>query len=194
MTIVPNVSIPGTSQSEGSKMTKSERTELCALTRQREKLAKTAAAERAAELLADFEAQLARIYHFDDEPIWQASHEIARKALENTNAAIAARCEELGIPEEFAPALAMGWRGRNENSVKSRRDELRKVAVTHIAAMQKSAHTKIETHSVQLQSEIVANGLTSEVAKSFLERMPAIASLMPPLDAQALLNTAITRG
>ena len=54
-------------------MTRTERTELGRLIRQRERVMKTAAAQRAAELRADFERQLAAEYQFDDDEVWKAA-------------------------------------------------------------------------------------------------------------------------
>ena len=50
-------------------MTKGERTELLSLVRKREKVMKQAATARSADLLADYEAQSAKIYHWDDDKI-----------------------------------------------------------------------------------------------------------------------------
>ena len=56
--VVNNLAVPA-----AGRMTKSERTDLGALIRRREKLMKTKAKQRVLELLADFEKQLARIIH-----------------------------------------------------------------------------------------------------------------------------------
>ena len=56
-----------------SAMTKGDRADLARLTRQRERLLKTAASQRAAELLADFERHLGTVYSFDDDETWKAA-------------------------------------------------------------------------------------------------------------------------
>lgn len=58
-----------------------------------------------------------------------------------------------------------------------------------IDAMKREARTRIETHSVHLQEQIVSASLTTEAARSFLEQMPAVPALMPNLDAKALIGT-----
>ena len=58
-------------------MNKGERAYLCTLVRKQEKLAKTAAAQRAAELRADFEAQLSAIYSYDQDQVWKQAHAAA---------------------------------------------------------------------------------------------------------------------
>ena len=40
----------------------------------------------------------------------------------------------------------------------------------------------IEMQAVELQSQVIANGLTSDAARAFLDNMPAVETLMPPLE------------
>jgi hypothetical protein len=163
-------------------MTKGEREDLQRLIRHRERVLKSAAAQRSAELMADFEQQLASEYSYDQDETWKRAVEEADRAVEQAKALIAARCEELGIPAKFAPGLHLSWHGRGENAVRERRAELRAVAKTRIAAIEKEAGLKIELHSIELQTQIIQQGLTSEAARSFLESLPAIEVLMPPLE------------
>jgi hypothetical protein len=176
-------------QNPGNRMSKGERTDLCALVRRREKFEKTAAAQRTAELLADFERQLASIYSYDTDETWRAAHAEAKKVIAEAEVTIAARCRELGIPEEFQPGLSFGWHGRGENASKDRRAELRKVAETRLDVMEKSAKTQIERKSIEMQEHIVRDRITSEAAQVLLARLPAIESLMPPLDARLFLES-----
>ena len=64
-------------------MTRRERDDLAKLVRQRERLMKTLAAQRSAELMADVEAQLARIYDFDEDEVWAAATEAADSTAES---------------------------------------------------------------------------------------------------------------
>jgi hypothetical protein len=170
-------------------MTARERHDLCALIRRREKLSKTEAAQRAAELLADFEQQLGAIHSYDNDETWEAADAAAEEAVRQANRVIAARSVELGIPKEFAPSVGMGWSSRGQNASAARRTELRRMAMTRISAMEKEARTRIEQHSVRLQGQIVSASLTTEAAKVFLEQMPAAPALMPALDARKLLES-----
>src|ERR1019366_7580563 len=145
-------------------MTVRERSELCSLVRQRERLHKTQAKQRSAELLADFEHQLGSIYEWDQDATWKAAAEAAQQAVNHASAAIADRCKQLGNPKEFAPGVSFGWYGRGQNAMKARREELRRMAVTRIAALEMAARTQSEEHSVKLQEQIVAAGITSEAA------------------------------
>ncbi len=75
-----------------SEMTRAERTDLGALIRRREKLLKTAAKQRAAELLADFEKQISTIFSYDDDETWKTAFASATRAVENARAIIAEQC------------------------------------------------------------------------------------------------------
>ena len=97
-------------------MTKGERDDLLKLIRSREKVLKSAAEQRAAAMLAEFEQQISKIYAWDSDEVW-------KKALEDANVAIAAaqkiindRCNELEIPKEFQPTISgFGWYDRGQN-------------------------------------------------------------------------------
>jgi hypothetical protein len=52
-------------------MTKNERETLIQICRMRAKVAKADAASRSATLKADCKAQLAKIYHWDQDDVWQ---------------------------------------------------------------------------------------------------------------------------
>jgi len=88
-------------------MTKTEREDLTRLIRNREKVMKTAASQRSAELLAEFEQQLASVYHYDQDEIWKVAFEAAEDAVEAARAAGVARSRELGIPDRFAPDIGV---------------------------------------------------------------------------------------
>lgn len=163
-------------------MTKGERTELLSLVKKREKVMRSQAQERSSALLAEFDAQSAKIYHFDDDAVWKAVMADAEAAIEQARKQIAQRCKERGIPEEFAPGIHFGWMGRGHNAVADRRAELRRAAKSRIEAMEKEAITKIERLSLTAQTEILASGLESDAAKAFLESMPKMDQLMPPIE------------
>jgi hypothetical protein len=161
---------------------KSERDDLRRLIAQREKVLKSAARQRSAELLADFENQMGSEFSFDDDAVWQEAMNAAAVEVELAKQRIAKRCQELGIPERFAPTLGLRWIHRGyDNQVKCRQDELRRMAKTKIEAIEQKAITEIEMSCLQAQTELAVAGLTSEVARGFLERLPAIETLMPRL-------------
>lgn len=166
-----------------SEMTRRERTDLVSICKQRAKFAKAMADVRAADLLADFEAQLATEYAFDEDETWREAYTIAREALAEANEMIAARCRDhLAVPPQFAPSLEVSWRSRGENDSQHRRAELRKVVTSRLDASAKSAKLQIDRASLEVQTLLVSEGLTSAAAQQFLETgMPTVESLMPPI-------------
>jgi hypothetical protein len=173
-------------------MTKSERADILSFIRQRDRVLKSATKQRSAELKADFEQKLAAEFSYDQDKVWKDAVTAAQEEVKKAQAIIAQRCAELGIPKEFAPGIGMGWYGRSENAVKERRAELRKVAVTRIEAAEQQARVQIEKATLQASQEVIAGGLTTEAARSFLANMPSVEALMPALEVaniqQALLN------
>jgi hypothetical protein len=167
-------------------MTKAERDDLVRLIKQRERVAKTAAEQRSAAMLAEFERQVSALHDFATDEVWTAAAQAAADAAKKANAEIAARAKELGIPDEFAPKLGYSWLRRGENEYSARRAELRRVAKAEIETIEKLARVQIEASSVEAQTQVIANGLTTDAAIGFLEKMPAIETMMPPLDVGAI--------
>jgi hypothetical protein len=119
-------------------MTAREREELAKLVRRREGVAKTGAKQRAAELLAQTEANLAATFAAEDAR-WAAMIAKAHDAITAANETIRVACREEGLPEKFAPSLNAFWLSRGDNILGERRGELRKVAQTRIAALELAA-------------------------------------------------------
>ena len=174
-----------------SAMTKPERDELARLVRQQARVQRTAAAERAAALKADFEAQLQKRYSWDEEETWASAYKAAKDQVADMNCAIKATFTERGIPMEFAPGLSLGWYERGRNMLREERAEMRRLAHAQIEAAEKKARTDIEAASVALQTELVAGALSSEAARAFLAKLPRVEDLMPTLkvdDIKALTH------
>jgi hypothetical protein len=161
-------------------MTRTERQDLLQICRQRERVAKAEAAAVAARHKADFEAQLARIYSFDEDEVWKAAHQAVKEAYAEAHKIVAARCDQLRIPHWAQPEEGQPhWWGRGENAVRERRVELTKVAHAKIDQLLKEARHIIEARSVEAQTHLLADGLTSDDAKAFLETIPTPEQLMP---------------
>lgn len=82
-----------------SSMTKYEREDLQRLVRQREKVLKSAAKQRSAEVLADFENQMGQEFRFDQDEVWAEASRLAEaavsKAQEQIKALLAEKLESL---------------------------------------------------------------------------------------------------
>ena len=165
------------------QLSNAERERLLKVARLREKVAKTAAGERATAMIADFEQQLASCYRFDQDVTWKAAHDAADRIVEEARRKIGDRCAELGIPERFASDLGLRWYSRGENASKERRAELRKIAVTRIVAIERQARAEIERISSQAQIELLAHGL-SPMAQALLEQLPQVDKLMSTLQVE----------
>jgi hypothetical protein len=77
---------------------------------------------------------------------------------------------------------------RGENMVNERRAELRRKAQKSADALEQKARAEIERLSVQAQTEILSNGLESDAARLFLEKMPTMDNLMPALEALTMVE------
>jgi hypothetical protein len=108
-----------------SMMLRRERESLERLSRDVEQLAKADADVRAKELATDFEQQLAAIYSFDQQPVWEEAHRLADVAVNQAQSQIAEECVKLGIPQEFAPRISLRWDDSGANASKKRRAESR---------------------------------------------------------------------
>jgi hypothetical protein len=179
------------SNGQGQVITKGEREDLQRLIRQRERVLKSAAKQRSAELIADFENQMGSEFSFDDDAVWAKAKEQAHAEIRRAKQRIAARCGELGIPDRFAPTLHLTWLNRGyDNAVAQRRAELRRMAQTKTAAIEQKAITEIELSCLEAQTQLAVAGLTSEVARAFVDRLPGIEALMPRLSFSEVAGDA----
>jgi hypothetical protein len=165
-----------------STISKGEREDLQRLIRQREKVLKSAAKQRSAELLADFENQMGSEFSFDQDEVWEKAALEAEAEVRKAQQKVKLRCRELGIPEQFAPSLDINWSVRGYgNAVEKRRTELRTMAKTEIEAMERKAITEIELSCLNAQEKLAISGLTSDAALAFIEALPGVDTLMPAL-------------
>jgi hypothetical protein len=160
-------------------MTQRDRESLLKVCRLRAKAAKDKTTALAAERRAEFEKQLATIFAWDSDEVWERLNNAADEFEATINVQIAQRSRELGIPAEFAPRRYSGWMGRHENAGKDRRTELTKVAYRRIESDEKAAKAAIDAASADIQVRLLADGLETAAAKAFLESMPAPEQLMP---------------
>ena len=166
----------------GPSITKGEREDLQRLIRQRERVLKSAAKQRSTELIADFENQMGSEFSFDQDEVWAAAQQAAETEVRKAQALVKGRCRELGIPDRFAPSLSLHWHSRGyDNSVARRQAELRRMAQTQIGAIERKAFVEIETSCLDAQTKLALAGCTSDMAKTFIESLPAVDTLMPRL-------------
>jgi hypothetical protein len=165
-----------------------ERNDLLVMIRQRATIAKSLASQRAAELVADFDQQMATYYSFLDDDVWKEAVDKAHKVAEAANAEITQRCQELKIPKRFAPRLTMPyWVDSDAHYMtKSEKKDLRDAAKSRIEALRKVAITEITRRSIEAQEKVIVPGLTSPLAQQLLTSIPSVTDLMPTLSIQSI--------
>jgi hypothetical protein len=166
-------------------MTKADRANLERLARKRAKVATSMIGERVKVLRRDVEDQLSAVYKFDDD-VWadvarHAAQEVAKADIE-----IAAICRQLGIPEHLRPSIGVSWSGRGENALAERRTELRKLAYARIDAAAESAKVAIQANLLEVETELIRDGLESADAVRFVDSMPTVEQLLPSVDVGEL--------
>lgn len=170
----------------GRKLARHETHDLGMIIKDRAKVLKAHIEAEKTTVLADFERQIAAIYEYDNDEVWRAAAERAAAVVKEAQAEVAKRCEELGIPKTFAPSLGISWNGRGENALKSRREELRRVAKAEVEAMAARAIVKVEQESLDLRTQVVAMGLLSDSAQTFLQTLKPVEEVMHKLDFAAV--------
>jgi hypothetical protein len=156
-------------------MTRAEREDLQAARPPARKSAETSNQTTIGGLVADFENQMGSEYSFDQDKVWRQAAEAAEREVSKAQRVVAARCHELGIPDRFAPSLHLTWHHRGyDNRIEDRRKELRRMAQTQIAANEQRAIVQIEISCLDAQTQLAMAGLTSEAARAFVDRLPAI--------------------
>jgi hypothetical protein len=166
-------------------MTRTEREDLGKILRQQAKVAQKLADQRKAELIADVEEQLARVYRTDEEHMKDLADR-AREAAAQIDSELAERCKELGVPPTFRPQVHFAWSGRGENGFEQRRRELRKVAMTRIDAMARKAAVEVETATLDAAIRLAADGLQTVAASEFLAGLPTVEAMMQPFRIEEL--------
>jgi len=165
-----------------------ERNDLLKLATERAKVLKSQADVYAAQLLSDFEDQISQIWSFDQDEIWEQAYSeagaVIAEALRKARVLVDERCEALGIPKPFRPVIHGGvaWVGRGENLINERRTELRRKAKARIEVMTKQAKQVIDSRTLEVKTQLLSDGITSEAGRAFLAAMPTVEELMPRLD------------
>jgi hypothetical protein len=167
-------------------MTKGEREELKRLARERARVAKHDAQSRTADLKAMFEMQLSEAYSFNSEEVWSSAVQIAREECATAQAKISERCDELGIPSAMHPVVQFDWQSRGPFAIAGQQQNLRRAAHQRIAAQERAAIAAIDRAALEIQTNLVRAGLTSDAAIDFLSAMPSVNDLMPPVNMDEL--------
>jgi hypothetical protein len=180
-------------------MSRSESVAIDRLLTQIGRTAKVQAQQRKAELLAHLEAEFAAKFEPDDLELQEVMAELEAEgqALEaKAKAAIAAKCDALGIPPRFRPWVraSVWWHNRGENVAAERRAELRRVGERAAADEELSAILAIEQRILDFRTRLTLGTVQSYEARRFTESLPAVADLMPPLTVKGVERFAQAQG
>ena len=167
-------------------MTKGEREELKRLARERARVAKADANRRSADLKAMFEQELLTLYDYNRDEVWKQAVADAEVAVKAAQVKIAQRCEELGIPAGFAPTVAFSWQSQGPVAIAYEQADIRRAAYKRIEASERGAVAEIDRKTLEIQTQLVRAGLTSDTAVGFLDSMPSVVDLMPVVDLDEL--------
>jgi hypothetical protein len=160
-------------------MLKSEREILLKLCREREQVAKKQTDVRAVQRTAEFESQLATDYSWDSDEILKELFEEAKAIERKLNERAVRILEAEGVPRAFAPSCYVSWSSRGMNASKNYCAELRRVFKAKNEQDTVQAKLKIQQTSLEIRTQLMADGLESAEAKAFLAAMPTPEQLMP---------------
>lgn len=163
---------------------RSERDDLRRLLRQRGKVGVLAIQQRGAEVIAEGEREIARIYKIDDAR-WSEITAPVQAAAATADQQIATICAELGIPPGFRPSLHISWRGRGENSFANRRAELRRVLHSAVERSIAAARLQLE-QTITEGLELLTKGGLTDAARQMLDDLPTVQQLVPMIDVTTL--------
>jgi hypothetical protein len=82
--------------------------------------------------------------------------------------------------------VSFQWHGKGPYAIAGEQQQLRMAAYKRIDAMERTAKHEIDRKALDIQTELVVEGLTSERAVEFLSAMPSVDSLMPEIDIETL--------
>jgi len=168
-------------------ISKGDRDALLIVLRKRDKAMRAVAAQRKAANMAEFEKAISREVRWQEDGTLAQAVDYGIEAARQADKMIAERCKELSIPDRFRPKLQWTWATRGENAVEERRRELRLMAKAHFEAQEKEALAKAELHSLDVQEKLIASSLTSAEARAFLDKIPSVESLMPPMNEKEVM-------
>jgi hypothetical protein len=167
-------------------LNKADRDALIRVVKDRAKLAEKDVAARARVLLAEVLDLMAAEFAAND-ALWSDQLLLAEEGVRLLNAQIRQRCSEVGTPARFAPDVTVHWHSRSsEFSERERRNELKALAEARIAALVDTAKVEVQRQSSDLAEKLIIDGLDSEAARRFVEALPTIEQLMPPLSLDEL--------
>ena len=173
------------------RMTRAEQSDLLRLGKLNKDGAILAQKERTKIAAAEFEMRLVSQFSYDQREAWADLMASAKAHVAALDQQLAEDCRRLGIPESFRPEIGVHWFGRGENASKERRAELRRVAVTRLAALEASAIARIEDGYRRFQTSVLSAAISSVEARNLLADLPTAEQLLPTVDYQSVTKALL---
>jgi hypothetical protein len=163
-----------------TELIKADREALIRVVKDRAKLAERDAHTRAKVLLAEVHDLMTAEFAAND-ALWNDLL-LAQEAVAKLNAQIREQCAAMGIPAKYAPEIGMHWHSRSlQFADKERRAELQRLAEARLSALTETARVEIQRQALDVTERLIVGGLESEEAHRFIETLPTVEDLMPPL-------------
>jgi len=163
------------------KLSRQEAHDIGMIIRDRAKVLRHHAEEQAAAYRMEAEEQIARMFEWSEGDLWRKANEKANEIKAAAEETIARKCEEMGIPAGFSPALSIDWTNRGTNAISRRKEELRKAARLKIDSMLKASITQIDQQSLEHRTKVVQNSSLSPEAAAFIDSFKPIEDTMKEL-------------
>lgn len=161
-------------------MSAKERSTLIDIVKARARYLKGELDVRGRVVLADAERQLSAEFTAED-AAWTEAVQRAKQAVEDADRVIAEASRAMGIRDEFRPSVHLNFYGRGTNSFKDRRAELRTLARANVEASVREQKHVVDGWQLDMQTRLLADGLESSEARAFLESLPSVEALLPPM-------------
>jgi hypothetical protein len=161
---------------ETSKLTKTERSELKSLIKQRFRVLREEVDQRRAELLSELENQIGDRYSEDDKAWADAAfliEEAAREANRKANDVMR------GLLGDRWPGEKLLVYGQMPRRPASARSDLRIAGAKRVEAQVKAARHALSRQEVDLLTELTADAIESDAAMKFLRSIPTVSELVP---------------
>lgn len=170
-------------------MSARERSDLQQLARMNARVAKADVEALVAQRLAEFEHELARDWSAQELQVEALLTEADAKVAQ-VNARVQQRCDELGIRPELRPRMVSRFVA-HPRAGRDREIELRRIAKADLEAAGRRAKTEIDRRTANICGQVLAAGIGSDEARSFLAQVPSVESLVPVLDVAELEQRAL---
>jgi hypothetical protein len=168
-----------TEMTQQKRMTPKDRDALLKHQQDRERVLKTTAKRRSADMLAQFEVELQHRHEIQDNEVFSRVTEVLGVAIGKAMDEVNKECERLHIPSRFRPRIRSGWSPGGLMNVD--RKLMLAIAEKQAKAQEMRAYEVIEQEILDTKTKILAASFDTDIALEMLSSMPPLEALIPPL-------------